>query len=145
MSLLFGKKKSVPEEMRMHYSAPSFSFSRGSVTSPWTRDEAKAIKSEYSDAIVLVHPGINMLLYPKDWVKILSDAYYVIILASKTEEPIVELRKAFEKEIYSPVAKHISGVSVASTIDEASAILSSIVTMSEKRVVTLNNTEEEIQ
>ena len=141
---MFGKKKTMPEEMRMHFSAPSFYLRRGNVVSPWTREEAKGLRSELSDAIVVVHPGINMLSHPKEWARILSDSYFVLICGDEEDSSIRGLKKALEREIYSPVTKHLSGVAVASSLAEGQSMVLSMESESEKRVVTLNNTEEEM-
>lgn len=143
MSFMFGKKKSMPEEMRMHCSAPSFSLRLGKILSLWSRDDAKREKESFSNKICIIYPGINMLNAPKEWAKLFIDAYFVIILYSYEDEWVNNLKKAFEKEIYSPLTKHLSGVVIGKTEEEAINLIRSIKKESEREVVTINNTEED--
>ena len=95
---------------------------------------------------MLLYPGINMLNSPREWAKILSDAYYIVISAvSAEDEPIAALKKAFEREIYSPIVKHLTGVSVVESAEDALSLIKAITESSERECVTLNNTEEEIK
>ena len=144
IGFMFGKKKkTMPEEMRMHCSAPSFSLRLGRILSIWTRDEAKKEKASFSDKILAIYPGINMLNAPREWARIFSDAYFVVILYSYDDCALGSLKKAFEREIYSPLTKRLSGVAWAKTEAEAVSLIKSIKEESEREVVTLNNTEED--
>lgn len=141
---MFGKKKkTMPEEMRMHCSAPSFSLRLGKILSIWSKDEFKSEKASLSGKIVALYPGINILNDPSGWAKLLCDAYFVIILYSYDDKAVLDLKKAFEKVIYSPITKHLSGVAIAKTKEEAISLIRTIKTESEREVVTINNTEEE--
>ena len=143
---MFGRPKCMPEEMRMRYGAPSFSLRLGLLTSPWTREECRKEKDKFRGKVVLLYPGINMLNSPREWAKILSDAYYVVISAvSAEDEPIAALKKAFEREIYSHIVKHLTGVSVVESAEDALSLIKAITESSERECVTLNNTEEEIK
>ena len=75
IGFMFGKKKTaMPEEMRMHCSAPSFSLRLGKTLSVWSKDELKCEKASISGKIIALYPGINMLSDPQSWAKLLSDA-----------------------------------------------------------------------
>ena len=133
----------MPEEMRMHCSAPSFSLRLGKILSIWSKDEAKAEKASFSDRIIALYPGINILNDPSGWAKLLFDAYYVVILYKWDDKAVIDLKTAFERVIYSPITKHLSGVALVKTEEEAIALIRTIKSESEREVVTLNNTEEE--
>ena len=132
--------------MRMRYGAPSFSLRLGKVLTIWSKDEFKEEKESFSGKIVALYPGVNIFNDPTSWAKILSDAYYVVISAvSAEDEPIAALKKAFEREIYSPIVKHLTGVSVVESAEDALSLIKAITESSERECVTLNNTEEEIK
>ena len=73
----------------------------------------------------------------------LCDAYFVVILYSYDDKAVLDLKKAFERVIYSPLTKHLSGVAIARTEEEGVNLLRSIKVESEREIVTLNNTEVE--
>ena len=144
IGFMFGKKKTtMPEEMRMHCSAPSFSLRLGKILSIWSKDDLKREKPSLSDKIVALYPGINILNDPSGWAKLLCDSYFVIILYSYDDKEVLALKKAFERVIYSPITKHLSGVALAKNEEEAISIIRAVKEESERDVVTLNNTEEE--
>ena len=144
IGFMFGKKKTtMPEEMRMHCSAPSFSLRLGKILSIWSKDDLKREKPSLSDKIVALYPGINIFNDPSEWAKLLCDSYFVIILYSYDDKEVLALKKAFERVIYSPITKHLSGVALAKNEEEAISIIRAVKEESERDVVTLNNTEEE--
>ena len=67
----------------------------------------------------------------------------MIILYSYDDKEVLALKKAFERVIYSPITKHLSGVALAKNEEEAISIIRAVKEESERDVVTLNNTEEE--
>ena len=144
IGFMFGKKKNtMPEEVRMHCSAPSFSLRLGKVLSIWSKDEFKEEKESFSGKIVALYPGVNIFNDPTSWAKMLCDAYFVVILYSYDDKAVLDLKKAFERVIYSPLTKHLSGVAIAKTEEEGVNLLRSIKVESEREIVTLNNTEVE--
>ena len=144
IGFMFGKKKNtMPEEVRMHCSAPSFSLRLGKVISIWSKDEFRIEKESFSGKIVALYPGVNILNDPAPWAKLLSDSYFVVILYSHQDKEVSDLKKAFERVIYSPLTKHLSGVAIAYTEEEGVNLLRSIKVESEREIVTLNNTEVE--
>ena len=127
----------------MHCSAPSFSLRLGKTLSVWSKDELKSGKASISRKIIALYPGINMLSDPQSWAKLLSDAYFVVILFPFDYKPVSQLKKALERVIYSPLLKHLAGVAIARTEEEGVNLLRSIKVESEREIVTLNNTEVE--
>lgn len=141
---MFGKKKTaMPEEMRMHCSAPSFSLRLGKTLSVWSKDELKSGKASISGKIIALYPGINMLSDPQSWAKLLSDAYFVVILFPFDYKPVSQLKKALERVIYSPLLKHLEGVAIVKSEEEAVSLIKTIKEETQREVVTINNTEEE--
>ena len=141
---MFGKKKTaMPEEMRMHCSAPSFSLRLGKTLSVWSKDELKSEKASISGKIIALYPGINMLSDPQSWAKLLSDAYFVVILFPFDYKPVSQLKKALERVIYSPLFKHLEGVAIVKSEEEAVSLIKTIKEETQREVVTINNTEEE--
>ena len=141
---MFGKKKTaMPEEMRMHCSAPSFSLRLGKTLSVWSKDELKSEKASISGKIIALYPGINMLSDPQSWAKLLSDAYFVVILFPFDYKPVSQLKKALERVISSPLFKHLEGVAIVKSEEEAVSLIKTIKEETQREVVTINNTEEE--
>ena len=64
---------------------------------------------------------------------------------SAEEEAIAAWRNAFERGVYSPCVKHLTGVSVVESAEDALSLIKAITESSERECVTLNNTEEEIK
>ena len=133
----------MPEEMRMHCSAPSFSLRLGKTLSVWSKDELKSGKASISGNIIALYPGINMLSDPQSWAKLLSDAYFVVILFPFDYKPVSQLTKALERAIYSPLLEHLEGVAIAKSEEEAVSLIKTIKEETQREVVTINNTEEE--
>ncbi len=144
MAFFNSKKPELKEEMRMRYSAPSFSFKEGEVLSLWSIKDAKESASYFRGKIVVLHPGINIVLNPRFWMRVLSSAQYIIICHSGDEKEIDALKKEAERIIYALTPSTLSGVSVARNEDDASSILGSLMDEMKKGVVTINNTEGEM-
>lgn len=144
MAFFNSKKPELKEEMRMRYCAPSFSFKEGEVLSLWSIKDAKESVAHFRGKIVVLHPGINIVLNPRAWMRVLSSAQYIIICHSGDEKEIGALKKEAERIIYALTPSTLSGVSVAHSADEARALLSSIMDEMKKGVVTINNTEGEM-
>lgn len=139
------KKSDLKEEMRMRYSAPSFSFKCGECFSFWGLEDIKRNTAQIRDTVAVIYPGVNMLLYPRQWVKVLSCCSYLIICADRTDEEILKLKWEAERIIYSLNAQTLSGVSICSSPEEVSTILDSVLRETHKKVITVNNTEGELE
>lgn len=127
----------------MRFGAPSFSFIRGEVLEAWNLEESKRVFSQHKERVVIVHPGLNMLLHPRDWAKEMARESFVLICGDKTDKDLLRLRKELENEIYSPMRKTLSGVAIASTFEEAEAIFDSL-TFEKRDTITINSTEGEL-
>ena len=84
-----------------------------------------------------------MLSDPQSWAKLLSDAYFVVILFPLDYKPVSQLKKALERVIYSPLLKHLEGVAIVKSEEEAFSLIKTIKEETQREVVTINNTEEE--
>ena len=142
---LFSRKKEpeVKQEMRMRFSAPSFLFYKGDVISPWTLKDLKESSESIRGRIVILHPGINCLLRTREWMKVLSSGWYLIICGEPDDEYIKVLEKEAGRVVCGLVPKTLSGVSVCRTEAEAEEVYQSLLGASPKGVVTVNNTEGE--
>ncbi|MBQ0072074.1 MAG: hypothetical protein KBS81_09540 [Spirochaetales bacterium] len=105
--------------------------------------EAKEVFSLHKDVVGIIHPGLNMLLHPRDWAKEMAKLSFVIICGGKEEPEIQRLKKELENEIYSPMRKTLSGVAIASSPEEASLIFDSL-SLEKKGTITVNSTEGEL-
>ncbi len=139
------KKPELKEEMRMRYSAPSFSFKYGECYSFWGLEDIKSNMSQIRDTVAVIYPGINMLLYPRRWLKVLSCCCYLIICAGRMDEEILKLKWEAERIIYSLNAQTLSGVSICSSPEEVTQILDSVLSETHKKVITINNTEGDLE
>ncbi len=139
------KKPELKEEMRMRYSAPSFSFKYGECYSFWGLEDIKSNMSQIRDTVAVIYPGINMLLYPRQWLKVLSCCCYLIICADRMDEEILKLKWEAERIIYSLNAQTLSGVSICSSPEEVTQILDSVLSETHKKVITINNTEGDLE
>ena len=144
MAFFNSKKPELKEEMRMRYSAPSFSFKEGKVLSLWSIKEAKENIADFRGRIVVLHPGINIVLNPRSWMKVLSSASYIIICHSIDYKEIKEVKREAERIIYALTPSTLSGVSAVSSEEEARTVLFSVMDEMKKGVVTINNTEGEL-
>ena len=142
-SIFSRKKPEVNEEMRMRFSAPSFSFRDGDYFSFWTLKEAKENKNKIVNKIVVFHPGINAIVSSRYWANYFSSSYYLII-GDKEERSIKSFLKEIEKIIYSPLSRSLTGVSITNSKDECISLVESIRSETNRGVVTINNTEVEI-
>ena len=145
MAFLFRHKKpEVDLEMRMRYSAPSFSLVEGDLISLWSIKEAREKKDLLKDKIIIFHPGINSLLDPRAWAKMFSDSFYLIICGDKLDRYIQLFYKEVNKVIYSPLCHPLTGVSVVGELNSASQMVEEVKAMSKKKVLTINNTEVDL-
>lgn len=143
-SIFSRKKPEVNEKMRMRFSAPSFSFRDGDYFSFWTLKEAKENKNKIVNKIVVFHPGINAIVSSRYWANYFSSSYYLIICGDKEERSIKSFLKEIEKVIYSPLSRSLTGVSITNSKDECISLVESIRSETNRGVVTINNTEVEI-
>ena len=77
--------------------------------------------------------------------RVLSSAWYLIICGNPSDGYIRTLKKEADRVVCGLVPRTLSGVSVAETYDEAEKVYFSLVGVSERGAVTVNNTEGEIQ
>ena len=135
---LFGKRNiALPNEVRMQYSAPSFSFYMGKRFDVADSDGAeKIIKDEGGNPVVLVHPGINLLENPAQWVKSLLGASYVVVLGNSNEPYLASFVNKLEKQIFSPIPKALAGAIVLEDEKEAAELLLSISSKEKKKCIT---------
>lgn len=140
-----GKKPELKEETRMRLCAPSFSFKCGTLESIWTLRELKSDISLIDDRIVIIHPGVNMVMNIREWMKVLSHSYYLVVCYPFSDSTSSLIRKEADKSVYSLVPKKLTGCTIAQGADEAENIVSSIIKETGKRVITINNTEGELQ
>lgn len=131
--------------MRMRFSAPSFLFYRGDVVSPWTLKELRESVGSIRGRIVILHPGINCLLRPREWMRLLSSGWYLIICANPDDEYVKVLEKEAERVVCGLVPKTLSGISVCRSAEEAERVYESLIGAAEKGAVTVNNTEGETE
>lgn len=139
------KKPELKEEMRMRYSAPSFSFIRGECYYFWGLEDIKKDIQHIRDSVAVIHPGVNMILYPRQWMKVLSCCSYIVICSKGRDEEVLMLKREAEKIIYSLNAQTLCGVSICSSPEEASVILDSVLGETHKKVITINNTEGDLE
>lgn len=128
----------------MRFSAPSFSFKEGEVKEIWGKAEAKSLMKEARGAILIVHPGINMLQNPREWASLFSSAIFVILCGSKEEKAILTLQKELDNVVYSPMRKTLAGAVLVDNLEEAYSIYHSL-TFEGSKTITINNTEGEIR
>ena len=128
----------------MRFSAPSFLFKKGETVSLWTLKELKENLSLIRGKIVILHPGINCLLKVREWMRVLSSAWYLIICADEDDKYISTLKREAERTVCALVPKTLSGVSVCSSFEKAETVYQSLIGVSSVGSVTVNNTEGEV-
>ena len=135
---LFGKRNiALPNEVRMQYSAPSFSFYMGKRFDVDNSDEAeKIIKEEGGNPVLLIHPGINLLENPSSWVKALLGASSVVVMGNGKEPYLASFVDKLEKQIFSPIPKALAGSIVLEDEKEAAELLLSISSREKKKCIT---------
>ena len=139
------EKPEIKEEMRMRFCAPSFSFSYGDVLDIWSIQELKKETGKIRGKIVVLHPGLNLLLSPRHWMKELSAACYLVICGECEDEYIKNLKKEADRVVYGLVAKSLTGVCVCSSSEEALTIVKTVVEETGRDAVTINSTEGELK
>lgn len=135
----------VKEEMRVRFRAPSFSLAKGEVLSLWTLSELKKAGDKIKGKIVILHPGLNLMLSPRQWMKELGCAYYLIICGDGDDRYVSSLRKEAERLVYGLVPKSLTGVALASSPGEAESIIDTIIDATGRESVTIDSTEGESQ
>ena len=127
MFKLFGnKKKKLPEEVRMHYSASSFSFAVGDVFPISTADEARLLLKDRQGYVVILVPGEELLVEPRSWVKALSNASYVIVFGDEKNKALKKFLNLLDSQIFSPLPKPLAGSICVKTPDEVKNIVASL-------------------
>ena len=136
---LFGKKKiQLPNEVRMQYSAPSFSFYIGKRFEVKKADEAEAvIRNEGGAPVVLLIPGIDFIESSSQWVKALLPSSYVVVLAKENDKYLSSFMDKLEKQIFSPIPKLLSGAILLDNESEAAELLLGISSREKKKCLTL--------
>ncbi len=133
----------LKEEMRVRFRAPSFSLSKGEMLSIWTLSSLKASVTKIKGKVVVLHPGLNLMLSPRLWMKELGSAYYLIICGDGDDEHIRNLKKEADRIVYGLVPKNLTGVAIASTAEDAESIISTIIDALGRESVTIDSTEGE--
>ena len=133
----------LKEEMRVRFRAPSFSFSKGEVLSIWTLSELRKAGDKIKGKIVILHPGLNLMLSERQWMKEFGCAYYLIICADGDDEYVRGLKKEAERLVYGLVPKSLTGVALASSAEDAESIIDTIIDATGRESVTIDSTEGE--
>ncbi len=133
----------MKEEMRVRFRAPSFSLSKGEVLSLWTLSELKKAEDKIKGRVVILHPGLNLMLSPRLWMKELGCAYYLIICTGGGDEYVRRLRKEADRIVYGLVPKSLTGVAFVSTREEAESMINTIIDATGRESVTIDSTEGE--
>ncbi len=145
MAFFFNREKpELKEEMRMRFCAPSFSFSMGEVLDIWSLAELKKNTAAIRGKVVILHPGLNVMLSPRHWMREFSCAYYLIICGDGDDRYIRKLKTEADKVVYGLVAKSLTGVSLCPTAEDAKTVVEAVLDGSGRAAVTVNSTEGEI-
>lgn len=136
---IFGKKKiQLPNEVRMQYSAPSFSFYMGKRFEVKSAEEAETVlRKEGGDPVVLVIPGLDLVENPSEWVKALLPCSYVVVLSKEKDKYISSFMDKLERKIFSPVPKPLAGAILFNNESEAAELLLGISSREKKKCLTL--------
>ncbi len=136
---MFGKRRiELPNEVRMQYSAPSFSFYIGKRFEVSSSEEVESIlKKEEVPPVVLLYPGIPLLENPKAFGKALLAASYIVIFADKEDGLIKSFLSRLERQIFSPVPKTLAGAIVLDDEAEAGQLLLGIASREKRKCITL--------
>lgn len=136
MSLFGRSKKDKPDEVRMHY-APSFSFYVGK---RFVFDDPSDVKlriNNNENPIVILVPGPEMMAEPGKWVKALLSVSYLIIFGDEKDKGIKKLYTLFERQVFSPVPKAISGVICLNDESMIRAMAADFVQSGKKNIITI--------
>ena len=128
MLKLFGnrKKTTLPEEVRMHYSASSFSFAMGDVFPCSEAEEAKLLLKDRQGYIVVLVPGEDLLAEPRPWVKALSLVSYVVVFGDEKEKYLKRFLTLLDGQIFSPIPKTLAGSICVSNPTDVKKVVQSL-------------------
>ncbi len=128
MFKLFGNKRKckLPDEVRVQYSASSFSFTEDDVFSCSCADDAKDVMKEKQGYAVILIPGLDLLSEPKTWVRVLSMASFVLVLGNKDEKYLKRFLSLLDAQVFSPLPKALSGSICVNDQEEARDIIQAL-------------------